>query len=330
MWLALALGCHRDDPPPRGRPDPEPDHSATPAAAHSAAPPLPTAETAHTGAPAPLDCDARPAGPLPGVALRGNLHASEDFAFDGAGNLLSSDGRQILAQAYPPGDAVPIAPTGTDPSSMRMLLDGDLAVANIDTQALYRVRLSDGATSPIAVGFGYATGIDIHRDGHVFIGDGGRIKRIDPGSGAVEVAFDLADHGLRGIINGVSFGAAWDTLNFGTSDSLYRVPVDGDGRPTGPPELRGTFPPARGQLLGIGVDACDDVYALAGGTLFRVPSAGGPPEVLWTGGSTSTTNLQWGSGLGGWDAQAVYVVDRQVDHPPFVEIAVGVGEKPRD
>jgi hypothetical protein len=82
-----------------------------------------------------------------------------------------------------------------------------------------------------------------------------------------------------------------------------------------------------GELLGLDVDACGDLYGLFSGSLFRVPAAGGEPELLGTGGRF-TTNLQCGSGLGGWD-HAIYVVDRDPARPPFTKVPVGVPEKPR-
>ncbi|MCB9688712.1 MAG: hypothetical protein H6735_26975 [Alphaproteobacteria bacterium] len=288
-----------------------------------------TAEThtgtpSHTGTPG-VDCEALPTGRLPARELRGGLSPSEDFAFDDAGHLISSDGARFLLQDYPPGAITPFATSSTDPSSMRMLPDGDLVVANIDTQTLYRIRLSDGATSVVVGGFGYATGIDVHPDGHVFIGDGGLVKRIDPSTGQTRVVVDLADHGLRGIINGLSFDVARDALYLGVGRDLMRFDLDASWHVVGQPSLVYTFG-GIGELLGLGVDACDNVYALFGGAVVRFRGGAGAPEVLFAGGAF-TTNLQWGSGLGGWGDDQLYVVDRGGD-PPFVEIDVGVPSKP--
>lgn len=294
-------------------------------------PPDPTTPTGSTGdtgtAPPPAyDCGALPAGPLPVTGLSG-LYASEDFAFDLEGNLISSSGSALVKQAYPPGASDPFSPTSSDPSSMRMLPDGDLVYANIDTQSLYRVDLADGAQVVVVGGFGYATGIDVHPNGKVFIGDGGRLKRVDPALGTAEVLIDdRVGDPIDGIINGVSFSAGFDAIYLGTYFGyVYRVPVDADGTPSGLPELVWAFDV--GDVLGMGVDACDNLYALQDGALFRFVGGLGPPELLFDGGLTMT-NLQWGSGLGGWDAMHLFVVDRAGGRPPFYEIDVGVPSKP--
>lgn len=323
MWPLSLVACRAPEPPPRRGDDDDDTHSSV--AAHSAAGAHSGAPTGHTGPVDTLDCAAVPPGPLAGTPLH-DLQPSEDFAFDDEGHLLSASPRQLLRQEYPPGASEPFAPTGSDPSSMRRLRDGDLAVANIDTQTLYRVRLSDGATTPITAGFHYATGIDVHLDGSVFIGDADVVRRVDPATGDSEEAFALADFGQRGLINGLTFGPAYDELFIGVYDTLVRVPVDARGAPTGPATPVYTFT-APGELLGLGADACGSVYALFAGGLYRFAPDGSGPETLWTGGSF-TTNLQWGSGVGGWDDHAVYVVDRS-GPAPFVEIPVGVPDKPR-
>jgi hypothetical protein len=80
----------------------------------------------------------------------------------------------------------------------------------------------------------------------------------------------------------------------------------------------------------MGVDICDNVYALhQGERLLRYPPDGGDPEVLIElPGYGWMTNLQWGSGHGGWDDHAIYMTDRNGAAPVYYEVAVGVGSKP--
>ena len=40
------------------------------------------------------------------------------------------------------------------------------------------------------------------------------------------------------------------------------------------------------------------------------------------------TNLQWGSGIGGWAADKIYITDRNFSTPTYYEVDVGVGSKP--
>jgi sugar lactone lactonase YvrE len=194
--------------------------------------------------------------------------------------------------------------------------------ANVNNQTLFRVDLATGAQVTVVSGFGYATGIDIHPDGHVFIGDADRIKRVDPYTGEVAVVFRRDEPGF---INGISFSESFEALYFGTRDEIWRVAVDADGVPTASPERLWTAPSGSPELLGLGVDACGNLYGLSGGRLLRFSGGTGAPELLMDGGGF-TTNLQWGSGIGGWDALAVYVTDRGGDSP-YYEVDVGVPAK---
>ena len=123
----------------------------------------------------------------------------------------------------------------------------------------------------------------------------------------------------------MTFGKDYDTLYFGTLDGLYVVAVDGDGTPLGSPQPWADKP-GPGELLGMGVDRCGNVYILHDGRrLLRYPATGGSPETLLELPSGWMTNLQWGSGIGGWDDQSVYLTDRGND--VFYEVVVGVPAK---
>ena len=80
---------------------------------------------------------------------------------------------------------------------------------------------------------------------------------------------------------------------------------------------------------GLAVDACDNVYAIHDGTrLLRWGPDGGEPEVLLERDAGAfMTNLQWGSGVGGWDATSLYIVDRSFSSPAYYEVPVGVPSK---
>jgi len=45
------------------------------------------------------------------------------------------------------------------------------------------------------------------------------------------------------------------------------------------------------------------------------------------GADADLPNLQWGSGIGGWDRETLYVVDFSADR--LFEVQVGVTDKPR-
>ncbi len=273
-----------------------------------------------------VDCDALPSGPRPYATLT-DLYASEDFCFDDDGHLISHDVNALFRQEYPPGASVPFAVTDGGPggpASMRMLSTGDLVYANVDTSTLYRVA-PDGGTTVIYGSLGYATGIDIHPDGTVFLADLMGIMRFDPYGKTMEI---LIESGALSMPNGMTFSDDYSTLYIGTMNGIHEVPVDAAGTPTGAPQLFAESPDG-GELLGMGVDRCGNVYALhEGQRLLRFDPDSGEPETLMDLQAYGwMTNLQWGSGIGGWQSTSIYITDRNANAPVYYEVDVGVPSK---
>ena len=273
---------------------------------------------------AAIDCDSLPSGPLPYNTLTG-LYASEDFAFDDAGFMISHNENALFKQEYPPGSVTAFAVTAGGsggPASMRMLATGDLVYVNVDTSSIYRVE-PDGTTHVIYGSLGYAMGVDIHNSGTVFLSDLMGLLRFEPYTLAMDL---LIESGVLNNANGMTFSEDYGTLYFGTRDGVYSVAVDGDGAPLAVPQLWAESP-NDAELLGMGVDLCGNVYALhEGQRLLRYPVDGGPPETLMDLQAYGwMTNLQWGSGVGGWDDHSIYITDR--GNTAFYEVAVGVPSK---
>lgn len=281
-----------------------------------------------TGTTLPVDCSTLPSGPLPRNLLTG-LYAAEDLAFDNDGHVISHYQNALFKQEYPPGDVTAFATTDGGPggpASLRMLQDGDLVYANVDTATLYRVTM-DGQTTPLNSSLAYAMGIDIHMDGSVYLSDILALLRIDPDTGET---VKLTEQGDFNYANGIAFSADYRTLFLGTRDGVMQLPLDDDGLPTGPGTLFATTP-MDGEILGMAVDQCDNVYAIWEGThLYRWTADGQGPEVLIEASADAwMTNLQFGSGLGGWEADRIYITDRNTSNPAFYELEAGVGDKPR-
>ena len=274
-----------------------------------------------------VDCNAIPQGPVVGTGLLG-LFPAEDFAFDDLGNLISHHENALFQQTYPPVTATAFAATPGGPggpASLRRLHDGDYVNANVDTATLYRISAS-GVSTPLNSALGYPGGIDIHATGAIFLTDLIGLMRIDPVSGDTD--FLLPGDTFSGA-NGLTFSADYSLMYVGTRDGVMAVSVDADGTPTADPYLFAESPMG-GELLGMGVDACDNVYALWNGeVLIRWPVTGGASEVLFTAPAGAwLSNLQWGSGVGGWDAHSIYITDRQIGGGGYYEVPVGVPAKP--
>jgi sugar lactone lactonase YvrE len=256
-----------------------------------------------------VDCATLPGGLLPHELVVGPK-VGEDFDFDAKGNLIAHRKNALWRSAYPPGASEPFAYTDGGPggpASLRLLHDGDVIYANMDTATVYRVSPA-GLTTPLT-GVAYPTGLTIHQDGTAFLLDLSGLLHIDPDAGTVDVLMPAPGSSWEGITFSVDHSWMYIGDRF---DGLTRMPVDPQGTPTGPAEPFGEAPDGFGELLGLGVDVCDNVYAVYNGNqLLRYSPEGGTPEVLVEGPDDAWfTNLQWGSGVGGWDDHVLYINDR--------------------
>ena len=208
------------------------------------------------------------------------------------------------------------------PRELAELAQPDLAVA---VHIVRREDHVDGSSQPLHTGLGYPGGIDIHSDGWIFLVDLIGTLRIDPATGQTETLLDGTTFSMP---NGLTLSVDDSLLYVGTWDGIEVVPLDTDGFPTGPASLFATSPDA-GELLGMGVDACDNVYALwKGEKLLRwAPDGSGPETLMEVPPGAWMTNLQWGSGIGGWDDHTIYITDRQTSNPAYYAIDVGVPAK---
>ncbi len=79
-----------------------------------------------------------------------------------------------------------------------------------------------------------------------------------------------------------------------------------------------------GGLDGLNVDSCDNLYVTEyiQGKIWRFSSEGAEPELVVKLSSAWIPNLHWGNGVGGWEKDLLYVMDRE-DRGIFV-LDVGV------
>ena len=177
---------------------------------------------------------------------------------------------------------------------------------------------------------GYAAGIEIHPNGYVYAIDAGRghVMRVDPYSGEIQNILKNAVSWP----NGISFSADYSKLYIGNeSTGIYSISVDKEGIPTGGPELIISGPDGAG-FTGLGVDACENIYAVTrdGASVMRYSADGTLSEQLFeVKGNPWMTNLQWGSGLGGFEETHLFITDRSVSNSGIYELDIGVGGKPR-
>lgn len=292
---------------------------------------VPTGPPTDTDPPTPaFDCSTVPDGPWTATILEGPP-ASEDFAFDGD-TLISVAGTFLVRSLHPPGGSTPWV--GTEggpggPASLRMLPNGDVVYHDVDTATLYRIE-PNGGIHVVVSSFAYAGGMEIHPNGHVYVVDIAGIHYIEPFDQTDILGFQSAPWQTA---NGITLSADHTELLISARNGLWSIPVDSEGAPTGAPTLWADPPPPANELLGMGTDICGNVYVTAsltegGSAIFRYPSTGDDPELMLQVDTGWFSNLQWGSGSGGWDALSLYVTD-QYSGDQYQVIPVGVPEKLR-
>ena len=144
-----------------------------------------------TAEPVPLVCDPAPTLPRPFEILY-SFTTSEDFAFDGEGNLVSNDGGTLVKQKMS-SSKKPFVPGFGETAGMRYLPNGDLAVSNLQTGTIDRIT-PGGSSSVVLSGMQYANGLEVDSLGYIYVAEqnAGRVRKIDSNTGD----FIVVGHGM--------------------------------------------------------------------------------------------------------------------------------------
>lgn len=272
-------------------------------------------------------CSTLPVAPVGWNSLF-HVPSSEDFAFDALGNVLNIDDAANLFYSTPySGTASVIAPySSSEVGSIRFRVTGDaVVVADEGGGALMQLDLS-GSSTVLLGSIPSPNSVAVHRDGWIYTTAQDQIWLVDPaGVNPAQLQIDLPGTDLDGLI--FSNDYQYMFFNHDEDGLVYKSRVNGDGT-LQPPTLIASVTVGWAELDGMAIDACDRIYVLITDGRIMVVR----PDGQWTewldvanGGGSYTTSLHFGSGIGGWRTDHLYVMDRW---GALLEIDVGVEGKP--
>ena len=276
--------------------------------------------------PESVDCANLPAGPFELIKLEGPL-ASEDLAFDREGHLIGSNDNAIFKSLYG-GQPQVFVPNMNFRAGLRYLPSGQLIVCNNHTGELVRVD-PDGTQHVLLSGLSYPNGVTVDLKGWVYFSehDNNQVRRVHPYTGEYTILTNEVQSP-----NGLTFSPDYATLyigGFNGSGVVYAMSISPEGVPgklVAWAEDVGT-----GWLDGMATDACGNIYIADYGAtvIYRISPDGQQKDKIISGAGFSNAylpNMQWGSGVGGWDPLTLYLPDGW--NKGVFEVSIGVPSAP--
>ncbi|MBL4687763.1 MAG: SMP-30/gluconolactonase/LRE family protein [Nannocystaceae bacterium] len=279
--------------------------------------------------PEAFDCAMAPETPV-SVQLLSGPRGYHGLVITDDGRMIGSDGVSLMASTYD-GRQQLLLPGIGQGQQMDWLPDGDFAFST-DANALSRVG-TDGTTNvirPNIAAYGVVTG----PDGMVYVNTGlagGRIGRVDPGTGDLTLLFDGVEDQQA---HSLGFSPDWSRMYVGTASytegTIFYADLDGDMNPTTGLQVlstdadNGEVP--NGYYDGIAVDACGTLYVTDyySSSIYRI-TADGTTTLYWEPDSSTlyAHGLVWGSGSDGWMSDALYL-PQPYNENSVTELVVGV------
>ncbi len=247
-----------------------------------------------------IDCATVPNAPLSETLLVGP-RGYHGLALDEFGYIVGSDGSSLIRSDYA-GNWGVFTPGVGSCEQMTYMPDGDLAIVNTNTNVLMRVDPTGLATYMAPANAAY--GLIVGPDEMLYTAGGTQIRRVDPFTGATEVVTSIPN----GTAHTVAFDRDGARMFIGTigGGNLFVVDLDENLDPLGPPQVFASF---GGWHDGVGVDACGYVFVVDYSTsaMYRIAPDGAVEQFVNWGGNNYGHGLVWGSGIGGWLEDALYM-----------------------
>lgn len=320
LWALVLAGCQ---PQPS---DPDPSDGTSPTDGTADPTSTPTGSTGATGstgdtATVPtFDCTTVPEHPVSFKQMDG-ARGYHDVAFDPLGHIIGSDDNALIVATYTGQSSVFVPGMGVV-QGMDWLPDGDLVVAKDRDGSLERVNAA-GGTSTLATDVG-AYGVIVGPDGMIYTANQRVIHRIDPATGQKTVIGQ--QNGLRPRV--LNFSPDFSQLYIGTylgNGSLWVVDLDADLNPTSAPRVFAQGVGSGDYHDALGVDICGNLYVpdYTRSALYKITPDGDVTKYADFTIDQYTHGLRWGSGIGGWRDDAIYL-PQPYGGNTVVEIVIGV------
>jgi sugar lactone lactonase YvrE len=273
-------------------------------------------DTADSGAPTPtgdtgsdLDCSSLPQATF--VRFHDYVHSSEDFTFDDEGYLWGVSWENgSLIRTLIDGNAELMLPNVSSwGRGVRFLPGGDLVIAEPDSGALIRVDRDTMGATTVRSGLNSPNGVAIDDDGMVFLTQAtGRVIRIDPDAGTESLIFDTPVS-----TDGITLAPDYERLYWNSEQGeVVTAVVDATGTVTEAPSVLADISTSFGILDGMTADACGNLYVVQmSGRIVRVQPDGTQQTLISVDSvpeGTFISAANFGSGVGGWERDHLYVM----------------------
>lgn len=332
LWLTAAWACSGDDAS-NDDTDTEPTDGVTDYATttdteptdsepiDSGTPDTAASETGDTGSSTSgivVDCAALPANPT-SAQIVPNARAYHGLAFDTAGNLLgyANQSQSVVSFDYY-GNFQVYSPNIGWPQQFDMAPSGNLYVAANDG---VKEVLPNG--SQVTIGsFSGAYGLKVGPDGKIYAADNSRLVRIDPATNQQEVVIPPGEWSPRVM----DWSPDLTKLYFSelSGGRLFVVDLDVDYMPSAPPQVLANFPNTsyHDALM---VDVCGNIYLAiySDSAMYRITPSGVVSTLVDTSLTYYGHGAQFGSGIGGWREDALYV-PQPYNNDTVAEMVIGV------
>lgn len=281
---------------------------------------MPTTSTGDTAPEVVTDCTAIPGSPIT-IRELDRPRGYHGLAFDPKGNLIGSDGDNLIKVAFD-GTFSPWAVGLGMVQEMDWMPDGDLAVADTSNSALVRVNAA-GAVSLISSIGGTIYGVRTGPDGKVWVSNEDTIYRVDPVAGTKDEPFLDTNQFSPQV---VEFSPDNLKVYMGnhSNGEIFVADLDNNGDPIGNPTMFATGVGNGPYMDCMVVDECGNLYVCdySVNNLYRISPTG--QVGIYENWSLSEYGhgAVFGTTAGGWNERAIYQ-PQPYDGNTVVEIDIG-------